>query len=46
MLAMLASQILALSDVFYNYSYKTQAFLLALPNICTFTFIAYAIMNL
>ena len=45
-LGMLAAQIISLTDAFYNYSYRVQAWLLALPNTCTFIFIAYAVSNL
>ena len=45
-LGMLAAQIISLTDAFINYSFKVQAWLLALPNTCTFIFIAYAVSNL
>ena len=45
-LGMLAAQIISLTDAFVNYSFNVQAWLLALPNTCTFIFIAYAVSNL
>lgn len=45
-LAMLIAQIISLTDTFFNYSFEVQAWLLALPNTCTFVFITYALSNL
>ena len=43
---LLSTQLVSLSDVFVNYGFGLQAFLLALPATCSFYFIAYALRNL
>ena len=45
-LVMLASQIISLSDAYFNYSIDVQKWLLALPNVFNFVWISYAISNL